>query len=165
MTTQKAVPLHASAAKGKIFLGSDHGGFTLKEHIKSFLEKRGYAVLDIGAYSYKKTDDYPDFAIPLAEHVAAVKDSFGILLCKSGQGACVAANKVRGARATQSWNEASACASRRDDDSNILCLGSDFLTKKTAETIIQAWLATPFSGLSRHSRRIKKITVYENNRD
>lgn len=147
--------------KCMIYIAADHGGFTLKELIKKFLTRSGYKVTDLGAHKYTATDDYPDFSFALAEKVSKNKNAKGILLCRSGQGACIAANKVPGVRASQSWNVETARRSRADDDSNVLCLGADFLSRKEVETIVMAWLKTPFSKLTRHKRRIKKITQYE----
>lgn len=144
-----------------IYIGADHGGFELKEQIKKFLARSGHAFIDLGAHEYSVTDDYPDFSFLLAERVGKEKNAKGILLCRSGQGACVAANKVVGVRATQSWNTETARRSRTDDDSNILCLGADFLSQKEVQSIITAWIKTPFSKLTRHKRRIDKIIHYE----
>ncbi|MDP2630625.1 MAG: RpiB/LacA/LacB family sugar-phosphate isomerase [Candidatus Uhrbacteria bacterium] len=146
-----------------LYIAADHGGFELKEHIKKFLARTGHPLTDVGAHSYVATDDYPDFSFALAEKVAKGKNAKGILLCRSGQGSCIAANKVPGIRAAQSWNAESARRSRTDDNSNILCLGGDFLSQKEVESIISTWLKTPFSKAARHTRRIKKITQYEKN--
>ena len=146
-----------------LFIASDHGGFVLKERIEKFLTVRGHKVVDLGALEYTADDDYPDFSFALANVVSENKNAKGILLCRSGQGACIAANKVMGIRATLSWNVETARRSRTDDDSNVLCLGADFLSQKEVEDIVTAWLKTPFSKLARHKRRIKKITLYEKN--
>lgn len=146
-----------------LYIAADHGGFELKEHIKKFLARTGHPVTDVGAYSYVSTDDYPDFSFALAEKVAKNKKAKGILLCRSGQGACIAANKVAGIRAAQSWSAETARRSRTDDNSNVLCLGGDFLSKKEVQSIISTWLKTSFSKLPRHKRRIAKITQYEKN--
>ncbi|MBI4599441.1 RpiB/LacA/LacB family sugar-phosphate isomerase [Candidatus Uhrbacteria bacterium] len=144
-----------------IYIAADHGGFELKEQIKKFLARTGHKAIDLGAHEYTATDDYPDFSFSLAEKVAKNKNAKGILLCRSGQGACIAANKVPGIRASQGWNVASACRSRADDNGNVLCLGADFLSQKETLSIVTAWLKTPFSKLARHKRRIKKISQYE----
>ncbi len=146
-----------------LYIGADHGGFELKEQIKKFLARSGHKIIDVGAYTFNAEDDYPDFSFALAEKVAKSKNSKGILLCRSGHGACIAANKVPGIRAAQSWNKESACRARSDDDSNVLCLGADLLSLKEIQPIISAWLKTPFSKAPRHKRRIKKITQYEKN--
>lgn len=142
-----------------IYIAADHAGFTLKEYLKRFLAKRAIRVEDLGAHSFKKTDDYPDYALPLAKKIARVKSARGILLCGSGQGVCIAANRVSGVRAVSAWNAKSAIASRRDDDANVLCLASRMLTRKQTEEIILSWLFTEFSGLARHKRRLKKLDV------
>jgi len=144
-----------------IYIGSDHGGFELKEYIKKLLSRLGYAFTDLGAYSFNPDDDFPDFSFAVAKRVATEKRAKGILVCRSGQGACIAANKVNGARATQGWDQESAKRSRNDDNSNILCLGGDFLKRKEVESLVSTWLKTPFAGLTRYKRRLKKIEHYE----
>ncbi|MBI4268540.1 RpiB/LacA/LacB family sugar-phosphate isomerase [Candidatus Uhrbacteria bacterium] len=155
MTTRKAARPAKSAAK--IAIGADHAGFAAKEHLKNFLLEKKHTVADCGAYAFDKKDDYPDIAFAVAKNIAQGKAQFGILLCGSGQGVCIAANKVRGIRATIAWNAASAQAARTDDDANILCLPARMLSNKALEKIASIWLETPFSGLLRHTRRIKKL--------
>ncbi len=145
----------------KIFIGTDHAGFLLKEHLKRYLELKKISVIDVGAMKLEHTDDYPDYASSLAQRVIKEKGSKGLLLCGSGQGVCIAANKVKGTRAALVWNEKSAMLSRQDDDANILCLPARLISKKQAERIVDVWLKTPFSKLARHTRRIKKIKKKE----
>lgn len=140
-----------------IYIAADHAGFALKKYLKRFLAKRAIHVEDLGAHSFKKTDDYPDYALPLAKKVADAKSARGILLCGSGQGMCIAANRVSGVRAVSAWNTKSAVASRRNDDANVLCLAGRMLTRKQTEKIVLSWLFTGFSGLARHKRRLKKL--------
>ena len=147
-----------------LYIAADHGGFALKEEIKKYLSRLGVSYEDLGAHSFIPTDDYPDVSFALAKKVASQKNAKGVLVCRSGQGACIAANKVRGIRATQSWNQESAKRSRNDDNSNIICLGGDFLTSKEMQSIIKTWLMTPFAKLPRYKRRLKKIADYEKNR-
>lgn len=139
-----------------LYIAADHAGFQMKEHIKRFLEEKGIRVKDLGALTYDKDDDYPDVAHALAKQVSSGAHR-GIALCGSGQGMCIAANKTKGVRAALAWNEKSARASRNDDNANVLCLGGRLLSKKTVEACVLAWLETPFSGLARHKRRIRKI--------
>ncbi len=147
----------------KIFIGSDHRGYTLKERIKTFLAKQSIQFTDVGAYS-KKISDYPDYADRVAKQVGHKRQgtrAVGILICASGVGMEIAANKVRGVRAVNAWNTAIARSSRKDDDTNVLCLDSEDLTVAQAKRIIHAWLATPFSRKKRYIRRVKKISRLE----
>lgn len=140
-----------------LFLGADHAGFAVKEKLKDYLVRQGIAHTDLGAHAYNKNDDYPDFAKNVAKKVASSRTSRGILLCGSGQGVCIAANKIKGVRAALAWNEASARTCRQDDDANILCLPARLIPYPHLERITAVWLREPFSKLARHKRRIKKI--------
>src|ERR1041385_9116586 len=111
----------------KIYLGADHGGFKLKEEIKNWLKEWNFGFEDMGADHYDPMDDYPDTAWPVAMKVGSEKGSLGILVCRSGQGECIVANKARGTRAALAWNEQSAHSARNDDDANILCLPADYV--------------------------------------
>ncbi|MEM3154511.1 MAG: RpiB/LacA/LacB family sugar-phosphate isomerase [Candidatus Woesearchaeota archaeon] len=142
-----------------IYLGADHAGYTLKEHLKKSLQKKGYEIKDIGAHKMVKTDDYPDYASKVAK--AVQKGGKGILLCGSAEGICIAANKFKGIRAVPVWTIKNAELSRQHNDANILCLSGWQLNRKKAEKIALAWLKTPFSGEARHIRRIKKIERLE----
>jgi ribose 5-phosphate isomerase B len=152
-----------------LYLGADHAGFEMKEHLKHYLKKSGYIVKDLGAWRYVKSDDYPDYAIPVAKLVVKTGGQ-GILVCGSAEGICIAANKVKGARAVPVWSLKNAALSRKHNDANILCLAGGKTVEKThglglslaqAKRIVDTWLATPFSGEARHVRRIKKIERYE----
>ena len=149
--------------KPKIYLGSDHAGFRLKEAVKEFLKKAGYAVEDAGAGSYDAEDDYPDFIYKAASKVAKDKQSKGIVFGGSGQGEAIAANKVKGIRAALYYgkNMEMVELSRTHNDANILSLGARFLTEKDAIKAIKIWLNTPFNNKERHLRRIKKISKLE----
>lgn len=140
-----------------LYIASDHAGFALKEYLKHFLSKRAVCIEDLGAHSFKKTDDYPDYALTLAKKIAPNSSHRGILICGSGQGMCIAANRNKGVRAALAWDKKSAVASRHDDNANILCLAGRMLTRKQAEKIILIWLFTEFSGFARHKRRLKKL--------
>ncbi len=145
-----------------IYIGSDHGGFKLKEDIKKFLHSRNMSLKDLGAKKFVDDDDYPQYAVAVAKQVGKNPDkNRGILICRSGQGVCIAANKLKGVRAALAWNERVAKHSRNDDDTNILCLASDFISPEAAEDIVSAWLDTPFSYEDRHIRRIKEIKKLE----
>lgn len=146
-----------------LYIAADHGGYHLKEYLKQFLKKHSIAVEDVGAQSYDETDDYPRYAFSLAKKVASDASHRGVLLCGSGQGICIAANKVKGAHAASAWDKVSARAARRDDNTNILCLAGRMLTRKKAEEILTSWLFTGFSDLARHKRRLRQVAAYERN--
>lgn len=154
----------------KIYLGSDHAGFELKESIKPYLKSKGYEIEDMGAHSYDKDDDYPDYGYPVAKAVAdSGSEPKGILFCGSAEGICVVANKVIGIRAVAVWSPTNAQHSREHDDANVLCLSGGKtrnpipgLSVEEAKKIVDTWLETPFSGAERHKRRIEKIGKIEN---
>lgn len=148
----------------KIYLGSDHAGFEAKEKLRTLFEKQGIRYEDIGAYQFDKDDDYPDFAFKLAEKVAHDKASRGILVCGSGVGVTVAANKVNGIRAVAASDEYSAKMSRIDGDSNVLGLSGRHTPFPKMKKIVLTWLKTEFSNAPRHKRRINKISAYESKR-
>lgn len=145
--------------KPKIFLGSDHAGFQLKEEIKKYLLKQGFEVVDKGAHSYDELDDYPDFIIPVAKEVAKNKANRGIILGASGQGEAIAANRIKGIRAALYYggNPEIVKLSRTHNNANILSLGARFLAKQEAINAVNLWLGTGFSSEARHTRRINKI--------
>lgn len=143
-----------------LFIASDHAGFALKEYLKRELSKRGIRFKDFGAYEYNKSDDYPDFVMPLAHTVAKnPRQSHGIILGWTGQGEQIAANKVAGVRAALYYGGPVDIVklSRTHNDANVLSLGAGFVTKKEALNATLLWLKTSFSGVARHKRRIKKI--------
>jgi len=145
-----------------IYIGADHRGFQLKETLKKFLKDLGYEVVDIGNDKYDEQDDYPDFAKLVARAVSQDTVSRrGILICASGVGVDVTANKFKGIRSALVSSPNQAYASRNDDDSNVLSLAADFLDEKTAQEIIKTWLATPFSNQERFERRLQKISEIE----
>lgn len=141
----------------KIFIGSDHRGFDLKEQLKLSLKRRGFTVEDVGNFFYDPYDDYPDFAQKVGQLVSRRRKSFGVVICGSGVGVCIAANKVRGVRAVLAFSDEVAKVSRRDENTNVLCLGADFISPQKALRIIQRWLKTPFSNQIRHRRRVRKL--------
>ncbi len=146
----------------KIFIGADRRGYTLKESLKGWLTEQVHEVTDAGAEKYDEEDDYPDYAVSIAQAVAQDPDNTrGIALCGSGVGMAVAANKVPGIRATIAHNATLARSARADDNTNVLALGADFINEDTARNIVQTWLATPFSGEERHRRRLEKISRLE----
>lgn len=144
----------------KIFIGSDHAGFELKQKLKEHLSETEYNIEDVGPEIYDKSDDYPDYALPLAQKVKA-NNGLGILLCGNGIGVCIAANKVEGVRAGTATDEWMAKTMREDDNTNVLCLPARKLEKKEATNIVDTWLNTDFTGAKRHKRRINKIKNFE----
>ena len=143
----------------KVYLGSDHGGFELKEHLKGFIEKLGFQVIDFGAYS-KDAVDYPDIAFLVAEKTASEPGSLGIMIDGAGMGSAVCANKVPGVRAAACYDTYGARNSREHNDVNVLTLGSMITGRGIAEEIVKMWLSTPFAG-GRHSRRVEKMMAIE----
>ena len=149
-----------NTSKNIIFIGADHAGFKLKEKIKEILAENGYDYIDMGNKKYTPGDDYPDHAKSVAVKVSGTGGR-GILVCDSGVGVCIAANKIHGIRAVNACNTKMAKMSRLHNDSNILCLGQDYLEPGQAGEIIKAWLETGFSPEERHHRRIGKINSME----
>ena len=139
----------------KIFISSDHAGFKLKEVIKSYLTKKKLNYQDLGPYNDDKVD-YPDFAHKVAKQVKTNKNNIGILVCGSGMGMNIVANKHKNIRAAQCFNLRSTKLSRLHNDANIITLGSRLLTKKNALSYVGVFLNTKFEG-GRHSKRIRKI--------
>ena len=145
-----------------LYLGADHRGYYLKENIKEFLNSKKIKFQDLGNFVYDKNDDYPDFAKLVAEKISQKpKVNFGILICGSGQGVCIVANKysqVRAALCLSSWMAQKA---RQDNDINVLCLAADVTDPQTAFRIIKTFLKTENSQDKRYQRRLKKITQIE----
>jgi len=139
----------------KIFISSDHAGFKLKEAIKSYLSNKKLSFTDMGPYNDSRVD-YPDFAHKVARKVKLNKNNIGILVCGSGMGMNIAANRHNNIRAAQCFNLNSTKLSRLHNDANIITLGSRLLTKKNALSCVGVFLDTKFEG-GRHSKRIKKI--------
>ena len=142
----------------KILLGSDHAGFELKEAIKASLQKKKMPLEDLSP-TLVPGDDYPPIAQAVAKKVAKDKQAVGILFCGSGLGMDIAANRVKGARATVVRNIKEAKLSRTDDHANILVLGGRLTEPAMAKLIVSAWLETPYSTAKRHERRVKELDV------
>lgn len=143
----------------KIYLGTDHAGFELKEKLKVYLRELGYQAEDEGAFTLDPEDDFPDYIKVVAKMVQGDEGSRGIILGGSGQGEAMCANRFRGVRATVYYggNPEIVAVSRAHNDSNILSLGVRFMTEEEAKSIVKDWLAAPFSGEDRHMRRLEKI--------
>lgn len=139
----------------KIYLGSDHGGFTLKEAVKSYLTKKNHEVIDFGTNS-EESVDYPEFGHKVANSVVSDKGSFGIVICGTGIGISIAANKVKGCRAGLCHCPEYAKLTRQHNNANVLALGGRFLEEKEAFKIIDTFLTTEFEG-GRHQNRVDKI--------
>lgn len=149
-----------------IFIGADHRGFKLKEELKPWLISLGHEVEDKGAYQLNPEDDFPDFASAVAlavsnSQLAIHNSAIGILICGSGSGVNVLANKFKGVRCAVGFTADQIKASRNDDDINILALPADFISFAEAQNIVKIFLETPFSGLERHLRRLQKISDIE----
>ncbi len=145
----------------KIAIGADHGGFPLKEELAGILRLAGHEVEDLGAHQYDSEDDYPDFALAVARAVVGGKARRGIVVCGSGVGASVAANKVKGARAALCHDTYSAHQGVEHDDLNVLCLGGRVIGVELAKKIVETYLGAEFSGEERHQRRLSKIIAAE----
>lgn len=143
----------------KIFLGSDHKGFHLKEKIFAYLSKRDYDVEDVGDTELDPEDDFPEFAQRAALKILGEDDARAILLCGGAQGMAMAANRFRGIRASVIWDEKEAEITRNDNDSNVLCLPSRLLENDEAEwqAILDTWLTTEFAGAARYVRRNRQL--------
>jgi ribose 5-phosphate isomerase B len=145
----------------KLGIAADHGGFNLKEEVKSWLISMGHDVKDFGAYTLNPSDDYPDFVVPLAQAVGASEIKYGIAICGSGVGASIAANKIKGVRAALIHDSFSAHQGVEDDDMNLICLGGRVVGSKIAEELITAFLNARYIGAERHRRRLDKIIALE----
>ena len=143
----------------KILLGADHNGYEYKQKLLAVLQRSGHEVVDLSAETPKPDDDFPTFAGRVVHEILADSDpdTKGILICGSGQGMCMAANRFKGIRASLCWNIEEARAARNDDDSNVLCLAARYLSIEETEAIVNTWLSTPFAGAARFKRRINQL--------
>lgn len=144
----------------KIVLGSDHGGFELKEKLREWLKDQGHAVVDVGTKDASACD-YPDYARQVGQGVASGSAERGIMICGSGVGASIAANKIPGVRAALCHDTFSARQGVEDDDANCLCLGARVIGYELALDVLRAWLSARFSGAERHLRRLNKVLSIE----
>jgi ribose 5-phosphate isomerase B len=159
--TQKSAPEDVSPQNSAraVAIGTDHGGFELKEQLIGYLRDWGYQVIDLGTNNAEAVD-YPDFAEAVGNAVASGKASLGIVLDSAGIGSAIAANKVPGVRAALCYDRATARNSREHNDANVLTLGAKLIAPEAAREIVALWLATPFAG-GRHQRRVDKIRAIE----
>jgi ribose 5-phosphate isomerase B len=143
----------------KIAIGNDHRGVAVKQRVVALLTELQHEVQDFGAGGPASVD-YPDFAFLVAEAVGSGKADRGVLICATGHGMCIAANKVLGVRAVNCRDMVDAELSRRHNDANVMCLAADLIGEEVVERVVRVWLATDFEG-GRHARRTEKITNYE----
>lgn len=163
---QGAVPTAADQTAGATVtfaLGSDHAGYELKETLKQHLTKQGISLMDLGTHSTASTD-YPDYALAVAQSVLAEKAELGLLICSTGVGMCMAANKVSGIRAAQVFDEPMAALARQHNNANVLCLGAKITPPETAKKIVDAFLSAYFEG-GRHERRLIKMQNFSTESD
>lgn len=146
----------------KVSIGCDHGGYDLKLVIAEWLKNNQYFIIDLGNAVYNIDDDYPDFAEKVAKNVVSGESDKGIIICGSGVGACIAANKISGARASVCHDTYSARQGVEHDNMNILCLGARVIGEKLALELISAFLGATFLNESRYNRRLEKIKKLEN---
>lgn len=145
----------------RVLIGGDHAGFELKTEIAAKLRAAGHDVIDKGAHQYDAADDYPDFSLAVARGVASGEGDRGIIICGSGVGASVAANKVRGVRAAMCHDTYSARQGVEHDDLNVLCLGGRIIGSALAVELVDGFLDAKFSGEERHQRRLDKVLAAE----
>jgi ribose 5-phosphate isomerase B len=144
----------------RVVLGSDHAGYKLKEKVKEYLHGLGVEIQDVGAFSDSQSVDYPDYAAAAAARVSDGSADRAILVCATGAGMCITANKVPGIRAVSGWEPEIVRLSRAHNDANVLCLPGRFMEAKTAQELVKIWLVTAFDG-GRHQRRVDKISTLE----
>jgi ribose 5-phosphate isomerase B len=145
----------------RIVIGSDHRGFSVKSKLQEVLTRLGHEVDDVGTHSAESCD-YPDVAAQVGRRVSQGQADRGILICGTGLGMCIAANKFRGVRAAPCHDDLTAELSRRHNDLNVLCLSADLLGERLIDRMVEIWLTTPFEG-GRHARRVEKIAELEKN--
>ncbi|SFK08632.1 ribose 5-phosphate isomerase B [Streptosporangium canum] len=145
----------------RVYIGADHAGYELKNHVVSWLKEHGHEVTDCGPFVYDPEDDYPPFVLRAAEGVAEDPGSLGIVIGGSGNGEQIAANKVRGIRAALAWSEDTAKLAREHNNANVVSVGSRMHTQEEATRFVELFLGTAYSGAERHNRRIAQLTSYE----
>lgn len=145
----------------RIAIGADHGGYPLNERVISELSKAGHELVDFGTHDGSKADDYPDYALAVGQAIQSAEAEVGILICGSGVGAAVAANKIQGVRAALCGDTYSAHQSREHDDCNVLCLGARVTGSELALEIVRAFVGARFTGEERHRRRLEKVAQIE----
>ena len=145
----------------RVYLGSDHAGFELKQHLLGWLAAGGHEPVDCGAFGYDEADDYPPFVLRAAERTAADPGAFGIVIGGSGNGEAIAANKVKGIRAALVWSDDIATLARKHNDANVISIGARMHDLDSATRLVGLFLETEYSKQERHSRRIAMLGRYE----
>jgi ribose 5-phosphate isomerase B len=145
----------------RVYLGSDHAGFELKAHLVEQLAAAGHDVVDVGPAAYDADDDYPPFCVETARRVVADEGSLGVVIGGSGNGEQIAANKVTGCRAALAYDVETATLARQHNDAQVVGIGARMHTPAEAAEIVGAFVATPFSGVERHARRIRMLDDFE----
>jgi ribose 5-phosphate isomerase B len=145
----------------RLYLGSDHAGFELKNHLVNHLAKQGHDVVDVGPHVYDAEDDYPAFCFHTGVKVVADPGSLGIVIGGSGNGEAIAANKVDGVRCALAWNTDTAKLGRQHNNANVVSVGARMHSTDEATRLVELFLETPFSGDPRHARRIQLLADYE----
>lgn len=141
----------------KIYIAADHAGYELKNQLREHLTHQGYDVEDVGAMTLDEDDDYPKYAYAAAIKLIAGEDDKAVMICGSGQGMSIAANRVRGIRAALAWDQNSARAAKHDDDANVLVLPARFINEADAADMVDAWLKTEFGKDKKYHRRLDEI--------
>lgn len=149
----------------RVFLGSDHAGFELKQRLIDHLTAEGHEPIDCGPYSYDPEDDYPPYVLAAAAAAVAEVGSFGVVIGGSGNGEAIAANKVPGVRAALAWTQETAQLGRMHNDANVISLGARMVSEDDALGFVDTFLATAFTGEERHVRRIALLSAYETTGD
>ncbi|RJL22753.1 ribose-5-phosphate isomerase [Bailinhaonella thermotolerans] len=145
----------------RVYIGADHAGYELKNHLVSWLKERGHDVEDCGPFVYDAEDDYPPFVLRAAEGAAREPGSVAVVIGGSGNGEAIAANKVRGVRCALAWSEETARLGREHNDANAISLGARMHSQEEAARFVEVFLSTPYSRADRHTRRIEMLTAYE----
>ncbi|MGS2587921.1 ribose-5-phosphate isomerase [Streptomyces hebeiensis] len=145
----------------RVYLGSDHAGFELKNHLVTWLTEQGHEPVDCGPHVYDAQDDYPPFCLRAAERTAADPESLGIVIGGSGNGEQIAANKVKGVRAILAWSQETAALGREHNNANVISVGGRMHALDELVSFVEVFLKTPYSGEERHTRRIDMLTAYE----
>ncbi|WP_026924536.1 ribose-5-phosphate isomerase [Glycomyces arizonensis] len=148
----------------RIYLGSDHAGLELKDHLVKHLSGRGFDVVDVGPFVYDAEDDYPPYCLNAAAKVVADPGSLGVVVGGSGNGEQIAANKVEGARAVLAWSVETAKLGRQHNDANVIAIGGRMHSLEEATSLVDAFVDESFSGAERHQRRIDQLAEYERTR-
>ena len=141
----------------KFYLGSDHRGYELKNQLREYLFHHDYEVEDIGALTLEEEDDYPKYAYLVATKVLGDEEAQGILVCGSGQGMAIAANRIGGIRAAIAWNENAAKSAKADDDANVLVLPANFIDPEEAPMLVETWLEAKFKADPKYQRRVDEL--------